>query len=94
MSPGQRIARVSPSTLHREIHDETILLHLDTGEYYGLGGTATRIWQLIVEDGDLDRIEAAIIEEFDADREILSNELRSVIAELVAKQLIEVEEVA
>ena len=37
MAELKRMARVSPSVLAREVQGEAILLHLDTGEYFGLG---------------------------------------------------------
>ena len=91
MPDTKRIVRVSPSTLSRELQGETVLLHMDSGEYFGLDETATRIWQLIVEKGDLHAVEAAMLEEFDVDRTALSNDLTRVIDELLAKRLIEIE---
>ena len=92
MSEPRQIVRVSSSTLAREVQGETILLHLDSGEYFGLDGIATRIWQLIVEKGDLGRVEEAMLEEFDIDRTVLSNDLRRMVDELAAKRLISIEE--
>ena len=91
MSEMKRIVRVSPSTLYRDVQGETVLLHLDSGEYFGLDETATRIWQLIVEKGDLREVEAAMVLEFDVERSVVSHDLTRVIDELVAKRLIEIE---
>jgi hypothetical protein len=91
MSESKRMVRVSASALSRELQGETVLLQLDSGEYFGLDEIATRIWQLIVEKGDLREVEAAMLDEFDVDRAVLSQDLARVVDELVAKQLIEVE---
>src|SRR5437773_9947037 len=91
MSESKRIARVSPSTLYRQLQGETVLLHMDSGEYFGLDEIATRIWQLIVEKGDLDEVEAAMLNEFQVDRAVLSGDLARVINDLAAKGLIEVD---
>src|SRR5258706_6298023 len=91
MPDAKRIAKVHPSALHRELQGETVLLQLDSGEYFGLDETATRIWQLIVEKGDLREVEAAMLDEFDVDRAVLSQDLARVVDELVAKRLIEVD---
>jgi hypothetical protein len=93
MSEAKRIARVSPSTLYREIQGEAVLLQLDNGEYFGLDEVATRIWQLLVQHGDLASVEAALFEEFDTTEDELAGDLTRVIDELVAKRLIEVEDV-
>ena len=86
----EKLVRVSPSTLAREVQGETVLLQLDAGEYFGLDRVATRIWQLIVETGELRKIEAAMLAEFDVDQAVLATDLRRVIDELHAKRLIEI----
>jgi coenzyme PQQ synthesis protein D (PqqD) len=91
MSDTRRIARVSASTLHREVQGEAVLLQLDSGEYFGLDTMATRIWQLIVEKGDLAEVEAALLDEFDVDPATLSSDLQRFVGELAIKQLIETE---
>jgi hypothetical protein len=91
MSEGTRTIRISPSTLYREVQGEAILLHLDSGEYFGLDGVATRIWQLMVEKGNLDAVERAMLEEFDVDSAVVSADLTRLVDELVAKGLIEVD---
>ena len=88
-----RIARVTASTLYREVHGEGVLLQLDSGEYFGLDEIANRFWQLIVETGDLSEVEAIMLAEFDVDPSVLSNDLQRLIQELVAMRLIEVDEV-
>jgi hypothetical protein len=91
MSEPKRIAKVAPNTLYREIQGEAVLLHLDSGEYFGLDDVGTRVWQLIVEKGDLAAVEATMLEEFDVDPSRLSHDLQQMIKELVAKRLVEIE---
>ena len=90
MPDSKRSVRVSPSALHREVQGETVLLQLDSGEYFGLDEIATRIWQLIVEKGDLDDLETAMLAEFDVERDVLSRDIQRVVNELAAKRLIEI----
>ena len=92
MPDAKRPVRVSPSTLYRELQGETVLLQLDSGEYFGLDEISTRIWQLIVETGDLDAVEATMLKEFEVDRTVLSQDLTRVVGDLVAKRLIEIGE--
>ena len=92
MSDAKRMVRVSPSTMSREVQGETILLHLDSGEYFGLDATATRVWQLINEKGDLQQVEAAMLEEYEVDPTVLSADLQRVVDELLARGLIEIQQ--
>jgi hypothetical protein len=92
MVDEKRSVRVSPNTLYRELQGETVLLQLDSGEYFGLDEISTRIWQLIVETGDLTAVEAAMVKEFEVDRAVLAQDLTRVVDDLVAKRLIETDE--
>jgi coenzyme PQQ synthesis protein D (PqqD) len=89
----KQIARVPSSVLSREVQGEAILLHLDTGEYFGLNEVGARIWQLIIEKGDLGEVESAMRAEFDAGEPQISSDLDRLVDELVRKQLLEVDTV-
>ena len=91
MSDVKRLARVPEGVMVREVQGEAVLLHLDTGEYFGLDQIATRIWQLIVEKKDLKAVEAAMCEEYDADPEVVAKDLRELVDELVTKRILEVD---
>jgi hypothetical protein len=93
MPDTRRIARVTPGTLCREVQGETVLLHLESGEYFGLDEVATRIWQLILEKGDLAEVEAAMQAEYEADAAVLAADLNRVVGELAAKRLIAIDTV-
>jgi len=83
---------VSPGTLYRDVQGEGVLLHLDSGQYFGLDEVANRVWQLIVEKNALGDVEAALLNEFNVEPPRLSEDLQRLVDELVAKKLIEVEE--
>jgi hypothetical protein len=90
MPQGRRTIRVNPSTLHREIQGEGVLLQLDTGEYFGLDEMAERMWALLVEFGDLAVVEARLLEEFEVDPETLSGDLDRLVDALLQRQLVDV----
>ena len=94
MSDAKRRVRVSPNALYRELQGETVLLQLDSGEYFGLDQVSTRIWQLIVETGDLAAVEAAMLKEFDVEPAVLEKDLARIVDDLVARKLIELDESA
>lgn len=89
----RRIARATPGTLFREVDGESVLLQIDTGEYFGLDAVGTRIWQLIVEKGDLGEVAAAVIDEFDVAAERARGDLDRLVDQLTAMRLVTVERV-
>jgi hypothetical protein len=86
---GPRFIRVSPGTLHRELHGEGVLLQLDTGEYFGLDPVGQRIWTLITECGDLEAVLARLLEEFDVDSDTMTRDLDALVTELIDHRLVE-----
>jgi hypothetical protein len=74
------------------VQGEAVLLQLDNGEYFGLDEVATRIWQLLVENGDLSVVCDALREEYDVAADEAANDVTRLVDELVAKHLLEVDD--
>jgi hypothetical protein len=47
-----------------DLDGETVILNLDTGIYYGLNRTGTRIWQLLADERSLDDLIEALRREY------------------------------
>jgi hypothetical protein len=90
MPRTRRTIRINPSTLHREIQGEGVLLQLDTGQYFGLDEMAERMWALMMEHGDLARVETKLLEEFDVEPDALAGDLDRFVNALIERQLVEV----
>lgn len=54
----------SPNHVACELGQEIVLLHLDSGLYFGLENVGTRIWQLIQEPVRVEEIVATVNREF------------------------------
>lgn len=91
MSAPKRLVRPSPDTLYRDLNGEGILLQLETGQYFGLDAVAHRMWQLLVELGDLDRVQEVLVAEYKVDEPTLAADLERFTAQLAEKKLIEME---
>lgn len=91
MAPQARTVRPNANTLHRELGGEGVLLQLDTGEYFGLDEIGERMWTLLMEDGDLTRVESRLIEEFDVDHGRLTKDLAAFVDELAHRRLVDLE---
>ena len=89
MAPQTRTVRPNANTLHRELGGEGVLLQLDSGEYFGLDEVGERIWALMMEDGDLSRVESCLIEEFEVEPSRLAADLKAFVDELAERRLID-----
>jgi pyrroloquinoline quinone biosynthesis protein D len=72
-----------------EIDGETVVMELETGDFFSLSGSALSIWQLI--DGTRDRASllAAIAAEYQTTEAHLVGDVDEFVADLKAAKLIE-----
>jgi hypothetical protein len=85
------VLRVPDSVLFQQVSDESVLLDMDSEQYFGLDEVGTRIWQLIVEDGRLGDVHAAMLDEYDVDPQVLERDLLDLVGTLAQKGLVVVE---
>jgi hypothetical protein len=90
-STSSRKIRPSENVLYQEVDGEAVLLNLNNESYFGLDNVGTRIWQLIQEYGDLERISHAMMEEYEVDESRLRTDLNGFLAKLANAELITLE---
>jgi hypothetical protein len=79
---------ISKDLLSQEISGETVLLDLNSESYFGLDEVGTRIWQLLQEHGNVQKIYDTLLEEYDVDAELLKKDLEEIIKKLNESGLI------
>lgn len=73
-----------------EMSDETVILNLNDGVYYGLDPVGTFIWKLIQEPTTVHNIHEAILSEYDVDPARAESDLIGLLTKLSEHGLIEV----
>ena len=79
---------IPDSVLSTELHDEGVLLNLETGEYFGLDGVGIEMWKLLRANGDVGAARAALLEQYDVAEDVLAKDLDELIAKLAARKLL------
>jgi hypothetical protein len=79
---------ISEDAVFRELEGEAVIVHLDSGMYYGLDPVGTRLWQLIDAHGQLQPVFDAALEEFEVEPERLQHDLLQLVSELASRQLV------
>ncbi|MEP0203736.1 MAG: PqqD family protein [Halioglobus sp.] len=82
---------LSPDVISQEVSGETVLLDLESENYFGLDEVGTRIWQLIESAGDLEAIFNTLMEEYDVDEEQLLGDLSDLVGEVEKLGLVKLE---
>jgi len=83
---------LSPEVISQEVSGETVLLDLQSENYFGLDEVGTRIWQLIKETSDLQAIYQTLLAEYDVSEERLQQDLDNLLAEISGLGLIRLEQ--
>ena len=82
---------LSPHVISQEVSGETVLLDLDSENYFGLDAVGTRIWQLIRETGDLQAIYDTLLAEYEVGEAQLLADLETLISEVEKMGLVTLE---
>jgi len=58
---------IPPQVMSRLVGDETVLLDLASGIYFGLDGVGMKIWESVAEGQTLAQAAAVIVDEYDVE---------------------------
>lgn len=79
---------VPDEVLFRDLEGESVLLHLGSGNYFGLDDIGTFIWNHISGGCPLEVVEEKLLAEFDADAQLIRRDLARLIQELCENGLL------
>jgi coenzyme PQQ synthesis protein D (PqqD) len=86
-------ARVSISdhVLFQEIEGECVLLNMASEQYFGLDDVGTRVWQLLVEEGDPAKVLTLLRQVYAVDEATLRTDLAKLLEQLSSEGLVSLE---
>ena len=79
---------IPPQVMSRLVGDETVLLDLASGMYFGLDGVGQRIWESVGAGHTLGEIAALIAAEFEVDEARAQADALAFAGELVSRGLL------
>jgi hypothetical protein len=80
--------RPSPDASESAVGDETVILHLKSGTYFGLDPMGTRIWAMLKEGQRPSDICARLVEEFGGEPDIVEADARRFLEDLKANDIL------
>jgi len=87
MMPDTRVT-VPPGVMFRDLDGEAVVLELESGRYFGLNETGTRMWLLLQEHGSVEAALRALLSEYDVAEELLRRELTGFVETLSSQRLL------
>ncbi len=80
--------QIPEQVVTRQVGDETVLLNLESGTYFGLDPVGSRFLELLEAEGTLVAVLAKMLEEFDVTEAQLEADLLRLADEMLASGLL------
>lgn len=85
--------QIPADVVFRQVGEETVLLNLASGKYYGLDDIGTRMWALLAQHRCLRPAYQVLLAEYEVEPERLQADLTRLVGELAAQGLVQLDEV-
>jgi len=79
-------------TLSTTLDSESVILHTDSGKYFGFNKVGTDIWEFLAEPHSIAEITRRIADEYDVSEERCQTDIEALVEELLEKELVEIYE--
>ena len=79
---------IPPQVMARTVGDETVILDLASGTYFGLDPVGARIWELMEEGKTLSEVCGQMLEEYEVSRDDLERDVLRLAQELTDQGLV------
>lgn len=89
MVPMTGRINVSRDALSRELDGEVLVLDLRSSLYFGMTGTAARIWQIVETGATRDTVVETLAEEYGGSRDVIGADVDSFLSELLERGLLD-----
>ncbi len=84
------VVAVTQGQISSDLAGESVILDLTSGVYYGLNEVGAKIWQLIQQPCTIQAIQHSLLQEYDVDPQICTQDLLQLLQELQAAGLINI----
>jgi len=71
-----------------EVDSETVMMHTETGKYYGLDKVSTHIWQLLEKELSLSGLVDQLIEEYQVERATCEKDTKDLLEGMLQLKMI------
>jgi len=79
-------------TLSTTLDGESLILHVDSGQYFGFNDVGTEIWQSLEEPQSIAELTEQIVSEYNVSKDRCHDDIIEIVFELIEKDLVKVAE--
>jgi hypothetical protein len=81
--------RIGEAVLYQTLQDEVVLLNMENQQYYGLNDTGARMWKLLMELQNLERVTERLDASYDVDPALLRTDFQRLVSDLLQRGLLQ-----
>lgn len=78
------------SMLASKIDNETVMMDVDKGKYYGMNHAGSRIWELLESPRSLLQLQTILLSEFDTTEKECLEDTKAFIIQLLEKKMVRI----
>ena len=87
---AESIVVASSAQVSSDLQDESVILDVQSGTYYGLNDVGASIWTLIQEPKAIANVQAAIMAEYEVSAEQCEQDVLTLVAQLIEIGLVDI----
>ena len=79
---------IPPQVISRTVGEETVILELESGTYFGLDPVGARVWELMGEGRTFGQLCDIVMQEYEVSRERLEEDVTALVQQLADRRLV------
>lgn len=78
----------NPDLIATDMDGDTVMMSIESGEYYGIGGVGSRVWALLANPASVAQIVQTICAEYEVDDAACEADMLKFVGELFESRLV------
>lgn len=78
-----------PDMIAAAMDGDLVMMSIERGQYYGLGGVGPRVWELLETPSSVDQLCLAIVEEYDVGEDVCRSDIQAYVEKLLDMGLLQ-----
>jgi len=85
------VVSIPRDVLSQDVGEETVILSIESGNYFGLNQVGSRIWSLLQEGRPVQAVIATLVKEYEVSEERLKTDMQQFLSSLLSQGLIRID---
>jgi len=87
LTPDTSLVR-NPDLIATDMDGDTVMMSIERGEYFGIGGVGSRVWDLLAQPTSMSQLTATICAEYEVDATTCQTDMNKFAQELLQNDLV------